>query len=91
MSKTVTISDELAARLEQLRADEGFESLDAAAETLISQGLYVGDDDVMDERTIQELRALIAEADASGPAVDWDAKAVRAEVLRRYAERNRQP
>lgn len=85
MSRTVTISDELAARLEELRAEEGFATLDAAAEALIAESL----DDDWDEATVAELRALIAEAEASGPAQEWDSKAVRAEVLRRHAQRGR--
>jgi hypothetical protein len=88
MTKSILISDELAARLEKLRAEEGFASLDAAAETLIAEGLYCADDD-WDEETVAEIRALIDEAKAGGPAQDWDAKSMRAEVLRRYAERGR--
>lgn len=41
-------------------------------------------------RSDDELRALVAEADASGPAVPWDAAAVKAEVLRRHAARRRE-
>lgn len=88
MSRTVTISDELAARLEKLRAEEGFASLDAVAEALMGEVLQDGDEE-WDEETLVELRALIAEADAS-PTADWDGAAVRAEVLRRHALRNRQ-
>ncbi len=88
MSKTVTISDGLAQRLEQRRAEGGFGTLDAAAEAVIANGLAVEDDD-LEGWTIEELRALTDEAEASGPAVEWDAKAVREEVLRRYMERGR--
>jgi hypothetical protein len=87
MSRTVTISDELAARLEKVRTEEGFATLDAAAEALIVEGLDELDD--WDEATVAELRALIAEAEAGGPSKAWDAKAVRAEVLRRHAQRGR--
>ena len=88
MARTVTISDSLAARLEKLRAEEGFASLDAAAEALIAEGLQDSDDD-WDEATVAELRALIAEAEASGPAKDLEPGSLRAEVLRRYAQRGR--
>lgn len=93
MTRTVTISDDLAARLEQRRAESGFASLDAAAEALIAYGLAADDvdDDHMDGRSAEDIRGLIAGAEASGPVVDWDPKAVKAEVLRRYAERDRQP
>lgn len=60
MSKSVTISDSLAALVEAHRRAAGL-------------------------ATDEELRALIDEADASGPAALWDAAAVKAEVLRRYA------
>jgi hypothetical protein len=60
MSKTVTISDSLAALVEAHRRAAGL-------------------------ATDEELCALIDEADASGPAELWDAAAVKAEVLRRYA------
>ena len=85
MSRTVTISDELAARMEELHAEERFASLDAAAEALIADGI----EDDWDDATVAELRALIAEAEASGPAKEWDSKAVRAEVLRRQTQRGR--
>ena len=37
--------------------------------------------------TDDQLRALIKEAEASGPVVAWDGAAVKAEVLRPYALR----
>jgi hypothetical protein len=81
MTRTVVISDELATRLEKLGTEEGFASLDEAAEALIAEGLlYSGDD--WDDEAAAAVRALIAEADAS-PAADWDAATFRAEVLRR--------
>ena len=91
MSITVTISSDLARRLEKRRAESGA-SLDALVEALIAYALEGddADDDHSDGFTDEELRAFIAEADASGPAVDWDAKAVRAEILHRSAERIRQ-
>lgn len=88
MAKTVSISDGLAALLEKRRADEGYASLDAAAEALIAEGLAEELEDA-EPWTTEELRALIREAEESGPAEEWDPKAVRAEVLRRYAERAR--
>jgi hypothetical protein len=53
----------------------------------MSTTLTISDDAVLDAESVAELRALIAEADARGSAQIWDAKAVRAEVLRRHAER----
>lgn len=91
MSITVTISDDLAALLEARRKEHGLETLDSAVETLLAYALasYDEEDDLFGY-SAEELRALIAEADASGPAEPWDAKAVREEVLRRHAERTRQ-
>jgi hypothetical protein len=92
MSVTVTISNDLAALLEERRKEEGLVSLDAAVEKLLAYALAVddGEEDDLYGYNVEELRALIAEADASGPAEPWDGKAVREEVLRRYAERSRQ-
>jgi hypothetical protein len=91
MSKTVMISDELAALLEMRRKEAGYPSLDATAEALIAQGLIANDpsDDHSDGRSDDELRTLLDESEASGPEIVWDAAAVRAEVLRRYAARGR--
>jgi hypothetical protein len=87
MSKTVTISDNLAALVEARRRAAGFATIDAAAEELITHGLIAAaaEDDHSLGRSDEELRALIDEADASGPAELWDAVTVKAEVLRRYA------
>jgi len=92
VSKTVKISDSLARLLEERRKRAGYASLDAAAEAVIARGLDAHDDDPDHSagRSDDELRALIAEADASGPAVPWDAAAVKAEVLRRFAARRRE-
>lgn len=88
MSRTVTISDDLAALLEKRRERGDFGSVDAIAEALIAQGLATeASDDHNDGRDIEELRALIAAADASGPAGAWDAKSARAEILSRYTAR----
>jgi hypothetical protein len=83
----VTISDNLAALVEARRRAAGFPTIDAAAENLITHGLIVAaaEDDHALGCSDEELRALIDEADASGPAEPWDAAAVKAEVLRRYA------
>ena len=91
MGKTVTISDDLAALLEARRSEAGYPSLDATAEAFIAQGLIASDssDDHSDGRTAEELRALIDDAEASGPTTQWDGAAVKAEVLRRYAVRGR--
>jgi hypothetical protein len=88
MSRTVTISDNLAALVEaRRRRTAGFATIDAAAEELITHGpiAAAGEDDHSLGRSDEELRALIDEADGSGPAEPWDAAAVKAEVLRRYA------
>jgi hypothetical protein len=90
MSKTVTISDDLAAVLEARRRASGHATIDAAAESLVARGLLAeAEDDHSAGRTVEELRALIDEAEASGPAERWDSAAARAEVLRRHAERRR--
>lgn len=90
MSKTVTISDDLAAVLEARRRASGHASIDAAAESLIARGLVAeAEDDHSAGRTVEELRTLIDEADASEPAEPWDPVTARVEVLRRYAERRR--
>ncbi|MBS0384748.1 MAG: hypothetical protein JSS00_05300 [Proteobacteria bacterium] len=85
MTKTVTISDELAAAVEEHRRAEGEATFDAAAETLIARGLSAEIDD-MPGWTVDELRAAIEEG-RKGPATPWNAAEVRAEVLRRYAAR----
>lgn len=88
MSRTVTISDDLAALLEERRKRGDFGSVDAAAEALIVQGLATeATDSHTDGRSVEELRALISEADTSGPAEAWDAKSARAEIMSRYAAR----
>ena len=91
MARTVTISDDLATLLEERRRQAGYPSLDAAAEAYISHGLIANDasDAHSDGRSDDELRALIDEAEASGPELAWDAAEVKREVLRRYAERSR--
>jgi hypothetical protein len=87
MSKTVTISDDLAALLEARQRLAGYPPLDATAEAFITHGLMANeaDDDHSDGRTNAEFRVLLDEAEASGASVAWDAAAVKAEVLRRYA------
>jgi hypothetical protein len=82
MTTTLTISDTLAAALDSIRRDAGFDSLDAAAEALLTQAIALDDADDMGF-TEDELRAAIAEGDASGPAEPGDAAAVREEVRRR--------
>ena len=89
MSKIVTISDDLAAVLEARRRASGHATIDAAAESLIARGLVAeAEEDHSAGRTVEELRALIDEADG-GRAEPWDAAAARVEVLSRYAERRR--
>lgn len=86
MSTTITISDSLAQALDRKRQEAGLESLDAVAEALLADAMHV---DATDAGrlgyTDDELRALIAEGEASGPAVAWDAAAVREEVRSRFA------
>ena len=91
MSTTVTISDGLAALLEERRKRGGYPSLNAVAEAVLAYGLGASEDaeDRSAGRDDDELRALIAEAEASGIAIPWDAAAARTEVLRRYAARQR--
>jgi Arc/MetJ-type ribon-helix-helix transcriptional regulator len=89
MSKKILISDELAERLEALRADRGFASIDEAAEALLTLAMAAEDlDEELESWSDEELRALIAEADAS-PAADWDAAAFRAEIHRRTGSARR--
>jgi len=87
MTKTVTISENLAALLAERARADGYSSLDAAAEALISKGLIADDpgDDHSDGRSVEDLRALIGEADASGNAVSIGPGDLRAEILRRHA------
>lgn len=91
MTKTVTISDDLALLLEERAKRDGYSTLDAAVEALLAHGLVADDleDDHLDGRSIGETRLLIAEAENSGPEAPWDATEMRREVLRRYAERVR--
>jgi hypothetical protein len=86
MSKILTISDELAAALEVKRQQADMPSIDAAAEVLLADALAV-DAVNLDNLglSVEALRALIAEGEASGPAVPWDPEADFAEVRRRFA------
>jgi hypothetical protein len=90
MSKTVTISEDLAKRLEERRQETGQSSLDEVAASLMEEALEF--DDELDPNcgyTVEELRALIEEGEASGPAIEWEPGALRAEVMRRAALRQR--
>jgi hypothetical protein len=82
---TITNSDHLAAELDRKRLEAGLESLDAAAEALLAGAM---DADATDADRLAysdgELRALIAEGDASGAAIRWDATEVRDEVRGRF-------
>ncbi len=88
MTTTITISDSLAAALDRKRLEAGLDSLDAAAEALLAGAMYT---DATDADRLgysdDELRVLIAEGDASGAAVAWDAAAVRDEVRARFVAR----
>jgi hypothetical protein len=90
MARTVTISDDLAERLEARRRETGQGSLDEVAESLIAEALTF--DGELDENcgySVEELRALIAEAEASGPAEEWKPGELKAEMERRAALRQR--
>ncbi len=88
MTTTLTISDELAAALEAKRKQAGIPTIDAAAETLLADALESEVSDLDDLGLSEEvLRELIAEGEASGPTVAWDAQAARDEVRRRFATR----
>jgi hypothetical protein len=88
MSQTLTIPDHLVAALEAHREARGLDSIEAAAEALIAQGLAAEGEDHSAGRSDDDLRALVDEADESGASAAWDARAARAEVLRRFAARN---
>jgi hypothetical protein len=88
MSTTVTITDKLAAALEAQRKRAGIDSLDAAAEALLSKALSFAAEDAGDfGLTPEALRSLIDEGEASGPVVPWDGAEVRSEVQRRHDQR----
>jgi hypothetical protein len=78
MSRTVRISEEVAALLEERQKRAGYPSLDETAEAFIVRGMA---NDVSDDHsaghTDDELRALIDEADASGESIAWDTVAVK--------------
>jgi hypothetical protein len=88
MSTTLTISDELAAALEAKRKQAGIPTIDAAAELLLADATDGDASDAGDLGLSEDaLRALIAEGEASGPVVAWDAQSVREEIRRRFAAR----
>jgi hypothetical protein len=88
MSTTLTISDELAAALEAKRSESGLSSIDAAAEVILADAILASDGDAGDFGLSQEsLRVFVAEGEASGPLVEWDAAAAREEIRRRFAAR----
>lgn len=82
---TVTISDELAKLVKDRQRRLGLASADDAAASLISEGLRaerLGEDHSAG-LSDDDLRKLLDEAEQSGPAEPWDARAVRDEVLSR--------
>jgi hypothetical protein len=86
MSRTLTISDELAAALEAKRQQADMPSIDVAAEVLLADALALDSENFDDlGLSVEALRAFIAEGEASGPAVPWDPEADFAEVRRRFA------
>jgi hypothetical protein len=88
MSRTVTISDELAQRLEERRLETGQGSVDEVATSLMEEALEF--DDEFDENcgyTVEELRQLIAEGEASEMTEFRSAAEVSEEVRRRFARK----
>lgn len=88
---TVTISDELAKLVQDRQRRSGHASTDDAAAALISEGLRAErlGEDHSGGLTDDELRALLDEAERSGPAEAWDSVAVRNEVRRRASTRQK--
>jgi hypothetical protein len=82
MSKTVTVCN-LAALVEAWKPADVQRVLPRSSRTALIAA--AAEDDHSLGCSDEELRALIDEADAIGPAEPWDAAAVKAEVLRRYA------
>jgi hypothetical protein len=88
MSTILTISDELATALEAKRKQAGMPTLDAAAEALLADAIALDIGNTADLGLSDDaLRALIAEGEASGPTMAWDARADRDEVRRRFSAR----
>ena len=85
MSTTLTISDQLAVALEARRRQAGLPSLDAAAETLLSDAL-AGQDAHSDGLGLSDeaLRELIQDGEASGPSETWDGQAARKAIRLRF-------
>jgi hypothetical protein len=85
MSVTITISDGLAAALDRKRREAGLDTIEAAAEELLAGAMLP---DLFDADSLgysdDQLRALIAEGEASGAALAWDSAAVHDEVRRRF-------
>ncbi len=87
---TVTIPEELASLVLERQRKLGYQTPDEAAAALITEGLVASsEEDHSGGRSDEELRSLIDEAEASGPAEIWDGPALRAEILRRFAARSR--
>jgi hypothetical protein len=82
----ITVADDLAELVLDRQKRDGHPTPDAAAAALISEGLAANDDHSAG-RSNDELRRLIEEGEASGPAEPWNPASVRAEVLRRYLAR----
>jgi hypothetical protein len=88
MSTTLTISAEMAAALEAKRKQAGLPTIDAAAQFLLACTIEADTSDAANLGLSEEaLQALIAEDEASGPAVAWNGEAVRDEVRQRFASR----
>jgi len=86
MSRTLTISDELAAALEAKRQQADMPSIDVAAELLLADALALDSENLEDlGLSVEALRAFIAEGEASGPAEPWNPEKDFDEVRRRFA------
>jgi hypothetical protein len=86
MSRTLTISDELAAALEAKRQQADMPSIDVAAEVLLADALALDSENFDDlGLSVEAMRAYIAEGLASGPAERWDPEAAREEARRHFA------
>jgi hypothetical protein len=84
---TVTVPSKLAALIKERQKKARLPTLDAAAAALIADGLLMRrlDEDHSAGLSKRALRALLDEAEASGPAQPWDPATVRREIRRAAA------
>jgi hypothetical protein len=88
MTKTITISDEMAALLEKQRRVEGQATLNDAAELAIARGLIANDGSGPTAYSGEELRSLIEEGRRASTEV-WYPDQFRADVVAAYARKAR--